>query len=194
MKTNVVVIGGGNGSAVTINALKEHTDVFDISAVIAVSDSGGSSGRLREEFYTLPPGDLMRAILAMSKYEYKLLKQIFYKNRFKDVGKLNAHNLGNLFLILSKQYDGDIVHAMRALEQSVEAVGRVYPVTLDVVHLCAELTDGTTVKTEAVLDEPTYDRGKKIKRVWLEPEGKVYEGAKKVIVDARHILLSAASL
>lgn len=193
-KTKIIVIGGGNGSAVTINALKEHTDVFDFSAVIAVSDSGGSSGKLREEFGTLPPGDLLRAILAMSKYDYKLLKNIFYKNRFSGLGALDKHNIGNLLLVLMGQYGGSLVNAIRALEQSVEAMGRVYPVSLGQTHLCAELTNGEIVKTEGTLDKPTYDRKWKIKKVWLEPSVPIYEDAKRVIEEANYILLSPGSL
>jgi len=62
-----------------------------------MSDSTGSSGSLRQEFNTLPAGDILRAILAMSKYDYTLLKQIFYRNRFSGAGKLDKHDLGNIF-------------------------------------------------------------------------------------------------
>src|SRR3989339_860667 len=118
-KKKVVVIGGGNGSAISIVALKQNLDLFDISAVISMSDSGDSSGRLREEFNTLPPGDIMRAVLALSKYDYPLLKQIFFRNRFSGAGKLDGHNLGNLALILGEKYDGDFMSAIRALEQNL---------------------------------------------------------------------------
>jgi uncharacterized cofD-like protein len=109
-KKKVVVIGGGNGSAVCLEGLKTYTDRFDISAIISMSDSGGSSGILRREFATLPPGDIMRAILSLSKYDYQSLRKIFYQPRFKQVGKLNSHNLGNLFLtldfdLLCKEYN-----------------------------------------------------------------------------------------
>lgn len=193
-KKKVVVIGGGNGSAIATVALKLHLDLFDISTVVSMSDSGGSSGRLRAEFKTLPPGDIMRAVLAMSKYDYPLLKKIFYGNRFSGVGKLDKHNLGNLFIILSQQYGGDFVSAVRALEQSVEAVGKVYPVTLDKTDLCAELTNGKILKTEAVIDEPNYNRSWKIKKVWLSPQGKIYSESKKVIEHADYIILAPGSL
>lgn len=194
MKKKIVIIGGGNGSALTINAVKPHAEILDISAVISVSDSGGSSGQLRQEFNTLPPGDLLRAALAMSTYDYKMLKQIFYKNRFQGAGKLDKHDLGNLFLVLSEQYAGNLLYALRALEQSVEAVGTVYPVALEPADLCAELNNGEIVKTEAALDEPAYDRAWKIKRVWLEPVVSIYDEARRVIEAADFILLSPGSL
>ncbi len=194
MKKKIVVIGGGNGSAISIVSLKQNLDLFDISAVISMSDSGGSSGRLRQEFNTLPSGDIMRAVLAMSKYDFPLLKQIFYRNRFSGVDKLDGHNLGNLFLTLSAQYGGDFVSAVRALEQSVEAVGRVYPTTLDQTDLCAELENGQIIKTEAVIDKPNYDKSLKIKKVWLEPAGAIYPEAQKALLDADYILFGPGSL
>jgi uncharacterized cofD-like protein len=96
-KKRVVAVGGGNGSAIALEALKQHRDIFDISAVISMSDSGGSSGRLRREFGTLPPGDILRAILSLSLYDYSILRKIFYNNRFSGAGKSVDHNLGNLF-------------------------------------------------------------------------------------------------
>lgn len=193
-KKKIVVIGGGNGSAISIVALKQHLDLFDISAVTAMSDSGGSSGKLRKEFNTLPPGDIMRAVLAMSKYDFLMLKQIFYRTRFSGVGKLDGHNLGNLFLVLGEKFGEDFVSSVRALEQSLEAVGHVYPATLDKTDLCAELENGDIVKTEAAIDEPKYDLNLKLKKVWLEPAGEIYLEAKKVLLEADYIVFSPGSL
>ena len=119
MKKKIVVIGGGNGSSICLEGLKKYANKFDISAIISMSDSGGSSGKLRKEFNTLPPGDIMRAVLSLSKFDYKILRQIFYKPRFTNAGKLNTHNLGNLFLTLMSQYSGNFLYALEALSQSV---------------------------------------------------------------------------
>ncbi len=192
-KKKIVVIGGGNGSALCLEGLKKYPN-FVISAVISMSDSGGSSGRLRKQFHTLPPGDIMRAVLSLSKYDYKMLRQIFYKPRFKNVGKLDSHNLGNLFLTLMSQYGGNFLHALEALSQSVEAQGKVYPVTLTATNLVAELDNGDIIKTEAFIDSPRYNRGLKIKRVWLEPDCRAYAEAKKAIESADRIILSPGSL
>ncbi|OGH92970.1 MAG: hypothetical protein A2534_03380 [Candidatus Magasanikbacteria bacterium RIFOXYD2_FULL_39_9] len=193
-KKNVVVIGGGNGSAVCLEGLKTYTNIFDISAVISMSDSGGSSGKLRKEFNTLPPGDIMRAVLSLSKYDYQSLRKIFYQPRFSGLGKLDTHNLGNLFLTLTSQFTGNFIHAIEAMSHSVEAKGRVYPVTLENINLVAELENGKVIKTEAFIDNPVYNRGWKIKKVWLEPNARVYPKAVKALEQADTIILSPGSL
>ncbi len=194
MQKNVVVIGGGNGSAITTNALKQFVPDIELSSVISVSDSGGSSGRLRDEFDTLPPGDILRAVLAMSKYDYKILRQIFNKNRISSDGNLDKHSLGNMLLVLLEKYSGDYMQAIRALEDAVEALGHVYPATLDKIDLVAELDNGDIVKTEAIIDRPDYDKKLRIKKAWLEPEGKIFEGAQKAIEEADGIIIGPGSL
>lgn len=194
-KKKVVVVGGGNGTAIVVEALKKYKDDFDISAIVSTADSGGSSGILRDELNTLPPGDILRVVLAMSGVcDYEILKEIFYKKRFSDLGKLDKHNLGNLFLVLAAQYSGDYVKAIRALEQSVGAIGKVYPSTLNNTHLAAELENGETIRTEAEIDRPTYDRDVKIKRVWLESNPKIFTDAAQVIEEADYVILSPGSL
>lgn len=192
-RKKIVIIGGGNGSAICLEGLKKYPD-FDISAVISMSDSGGSSGKLRKEFNTLPPGDIMRAVLSLSKYDYKILRQIFYQPRFKGAGKLDSHNLGNLFLTLMSQYSGNFLYALEALSQSVEAQGKVYPVTLESSNLVAELENGDIIKTEAFIDNPKYNRGLKIKKVWLEPACQAYTEANQAVESADCIILSPGSL
>ncbi len=194
MKKKIVVIGGGNGSAVCLESLKVYANDFDISAVISMSDSGGSSGKLRKEFNTLPPGDIMRAILSLSKYDYQSLRKIFYQPRFSGLGKLDSHNLGNLFLTLTSQLTGNFLDAIEALSHSVEAKGKVYPVTLENIDLVAELENGKIIRTEAFIDNPVYNRGWKIKKVWLEPNCQAYPQAIKALEQASLIILSPGSL
>lgn len=186
-------MGGGNGSAITLQALKRFIPEIELSGVISMSDSGGSSGQLRREFDTLPAGDIMRAILSLSIYDYKILKNIFYEKRFINSGKLDKHNLGNLFLVLTEKYNESWIDSISALEQAISAKGKIFPVTLDKTDLCVELSDGSIIKTEEVIDRPGYDRNKKIKKAWLEPEGKIYSGAKKVIEEADYIFLGPGS-
>ncbi|MGI6314379.1 MAG: gluconeogenesis factor YvcK family protein [Patescibacteria group bacterium] len=194
MKKKIVVMGGGNGSAITLNAVKKFVDNFEISAVISVSDSGGSSGRLRQEFDTLPPGDILRAVLALSPYDYPILKKIFHINRFSDNIKLAGHNLGNLFMTLIKNYTGNFIDSIRTLEQAVEAVGQVYPATLNKTDLVAELSDNSLIKGEAKIDIPEYNKNLRIKKVWLEPEAQIYSEAKRVIEEADYIFFGPGSL
>lgn len=191
---NVITIGGGNGTALTLAALKRYADTLDISAVISTSDSNGSSGRLREEFKTLPAGDILRAVLALASYDGELLRKIFYEKRFTDTGGLDRHNLGNLWLTLGAKYAGDYISAIRALEQVVEAVGHVYPVTKEAGTLVAELSDGQHIVSEGSVDIPTYDRTLRIRRAWLEPAIPADTEALRVIEEADTIILGPGSL
>lgn len=193
-KKKIVCIGGGNGPAISIQALKTMLDDVDIAAVIAMFDTGGSTGRLRREHGTRPFSDLMRATLSLSKYDYyEILRPIFYKTRFKDAGKLTGHNLGNLFMTLCAKYEDDWLHVLRALGQAAEIVGKVEPVTLDAADLVVELSDGQNVKTEGAIDEPTYDRSLRIKKMWLEPRAKMHLPARKLIEAADYIILGPGS-
>lgn len=194
MKKNVVVIGGGNGGAKAIRACKRFIDDIELSAVIAMSDDGGSTGTLRKEFNTLPPGDVLRAAMAMSVHDYELLKSIFYTPRFDVGGKLNKHDLGNLFLVLGAEYAGDYMSAIRALEQALGAVGQVYPVTLDKTTLVAEHASGKVVVGERAIDTNPDDRSDRITKVWLDPSGVLYGEARKKIEAADYIVLSPGSL
>ncbi len=194
MKKKIVVIGGGNGSAISLNAVKKLADDFVVSGVVSMSDSGGSSGKLREEFNTLPPGDILRAILALSPYDYPTLKKIFHVNRFSENEKLSGHNLGNLFLTLVGEYTGDFVSGVRALEQTVEAVGHVYPASIDKTDLVAEYSDGSIVKGETKIDLPDCTDDIFIKKVYLEPEAKIFSETKKVIEEADYIFIGPGSL
>lgn len=197
----VVVMGGGNGSFITLSALKKYSDELQLSSVVSMCDSGGSTGALRRELSVLPPGDIMRAVLALSKYNSDVLKQIFYKNRLSSLENINkkydasrGHNLGNLFLSLVSKEEGDYVATVRALEEAVEAVGTVYPASLDMADLVAELESGDIIKTEEKICEPDYGRDSKIKKVWLEPVAKVYEPVIDVIKQADYIFLGPGDL
>ncbi|MEK7644220.1 MAG: uridine diphosphate-N-acetylglucosamine-binding protein YvcK [Patescibacteria group bacterium] len=193
-KVKVVVIGGGNGSAKSIKAVKKFSDEIRLTSVVSMSDSGGSSGVLRLEFGGLPTGDILRAILAMSKYDYKILKRIFYGNRFADCGKLTDHNIGNLFLNLTANYAGDFMTSVKALSAGVETVGAVFPCTLDNTNLVAELSAGQIITGESKIDRPDYERSNKIKKVWLEPVGRAYAPATEAIVEADFIIIGPGSL
>ncbi len=194
LKKNIVVIGGGNGGAISVAALKQNAELFNISAVVGMTDSGGSSGKLRTEYEMLPPGDIMRVVLAMSCFDYPILKNIFYSQRFSGLGELDTHNLGNLFLFFVWQKTGNFIKAVRALEQSVGAVGQAFPNILEQAHLVAELTGGQIIKTEAAIDKPAYDRSLQIKKVWLEPKVEAYSEAIKTIAAADQIILGPGSL
>ena len=200
MKQNIVVIGGGNGTALMLQALKPFLDKAHLTAVVSTADSGGSSGALRRFFGTLPPGDILRAILALSPYDYTLLKKLFYSNRITALNTFNAQlhasrepNLGNLFLVWAAQAEGDMVRAIRGLEEAVEAVGHVHPVTLQSATLCVELANGTMLKGEGTIDRPTYDRANRIVRAWLEGDPIANPDVTHALANADYIVFGAGS-
>lgn len=194
-------MGGGNGSAVTINALKQYGCVFDISAVISMCDSGYSTGAIRKFFNMSPPSDIMRAVLALSPYNFQTLKKIFYKNRISSLPKLTKDlaagrgpSLGNLIVAFLAKYEGDFVSAVRALEEVLETIGHAYPSTLGQTDLLVELTNGDIVKGETKIDEPDYDRILKITKAWIEPKVVAYDQALEKIKQATCIVLGPGDL
>ncbi len=195
MKKKVVIIGGGNGSAVVLRALKPYVDQLELSAVISVADSGRTSGRIRQDFKMVPPSDCMRGVLALSRYDYHMLRDIFFTNRVTSADGLDGHNLGSLFLAWgTRALNGDVLSSIRMLEQLLQTVGTVYPVTTQQVDLLVELSDGTTIRGEGTIDEPLYDRALETRRVWLEPEGMILPAARDAIITADALIVGPSSI
>lgn len=189
----IATIGGGNGQSVLLRALKHYLPQIEITSVVSVSDSGGSSGILREKFNILPMGDILRVILALSPYPYTELREIFYSNRFSS-GELSGHNVGNLLLTHLFQQTGDWLKAIAAFSETLKIQGRVLPVTLDLTTLCAELENGQIVKGETKIDKPDFDCRLRKKRLWLEPVSQVCEPVKEAIINADYIFLGPGDL
>ena len=184
----VVVIGGGSGQSVLLQGLKEYTS--NITAIVTVADSGGSSGRLRNTFDILPPGDIRNCLVALADAE-SLVRELFQYRFAKDVPELGGHSFGNLFITALTQVTGDFERAIKSASEVLAIRGRVLPSTFEKVSLVAEYEDGSRVKGEA--DIPTA--GKKIKKVFLEPERPVAcEEAVEAIREAQIIFLGPGSL
>jgi len=125
----VVSLGGGHGLAVTLKALRELT--HDLTAIVTVADNGGSSGRLREEFAFMPPGDLRMALAALcSDDEWGRGWAEVLQYRFTTDGPLNGHALGNLLLMALWDKDGDPVAGVDQVGRLLRIVGRVLPMSL----------------------------------------------------------------
>jgi uncharacterized cofD-like protein len=190
---NIVIMGGGNGGSMSIRALKRFSDSFQLTAVIGMTDSGGSSGRLRDEYGVLPPGDILRAVLAMSRYDYETFKHIFYEHRFSQAGALNDHGLGHLFIALVEKFGGGIVDAIRALAQALDTIGPIYPVTTDSANLSVTLDDGTVLTGEANVDRPASNSARRIVEAKLDPAPKINSRAQHAIEDADAIIIGPGS-
>ncbi|MCX6778752.1 MAG: YvcK family protein [Candidatus Magasanikbacteria bacterium] len=189
----IVTIGGGNGQSVTLRALKKFLPQVQITSIVSVTDSGGSSGRLREQFNILSVGDILRVILALSSYNYLDLREIFYNNRFTE-GELEGHNAGNLLLTFLYQQSGSWLKAIEGFSEILKIQGRVLPVTLDLVHLCAQLENGEIITGETNIDIPTFDCKIRKEKLWLEPKALILPEANEAILQADYIFLGSGDL
>jgi len=191
----VVVIGGGTGTYQVLLGLKKHPHL-DLTAIVNMSDSGGSSGKLRKELGILPPGDLRRALLALSDLPLskKTLEKLF-EFRFRN-GKLQGHSFGNLLLAALIEITGRMDLAVSEASHILEVTGHVLPVTLDNTELHARLANGKTITGEAAIDK----RGKTekpltpIKQVFLKPHGKIFTPAAAAIRNADLLVLGPGDL
>ncbi|MEK6335243.1 MAG: uridine diphosphate-N-acetylglucosamine-binding protein YvcK [Acidobacteriota bacterium] len=167
----LVAIGGGTGLSTLLAGLKsfvggtvEGTSLNSLSAIVTVSDDGGSSGRLREELQMLPPGDIRNCMIALSE-DSTLLSRLF-RHRFSGSGDLAGHSFGNLFLAALTEVTGDFVEAVRLSSEVLASKGHIFPATVDDVRLVADLADGRAVHGETQI---TAERTP-IERLRLEPE------------------------
>src|SRR6188768_1487317 len=151
---NFVAIGGGNGLSTLLSGLKrfvhaEETEpiwIRDLSAIVAVTDDGGSSGRLRDELQMLPPGDIRNCMVALSE-DSQLLSRLF-RHRFRGEGQLGGHSFGNLFLAALTEITGDFAEAVKLSSEILASKGHIYPATDSDVRIAAELTDGSVARGE----------------------------------------------
>ncbi len=159
----IVVIGGGHGLSHLIFGLKEYT--ANITAIVTVADSGGSSGRLREEFNIVAPGDIRNCLVALA--DAPALMGELFQFRFSQDSELKGHNFGNLFLTAMVQLtDGDFERAVKETSKVLAIRGKVIPSTVSNVHLVAEYEDGTKTEGEAKIPNPDL----KIKKLFLTPQ------------------------
>lgn len=168
----IVAIGGGNGLSTLLAGLKKYVGLYEtenssiekLSAIVAVSDDGGSSGRLRDELQMLPPGDIRNCMVALS--EDSLLLSKLFQHRFGGDGELGGHSFGNLFLAALTEITGDFSEAVKLSSEILASKGTIYPATMEDVRLVAELEDGKIIRGETNVSKV----GNFIKRLRLEPE------------------------
>jgi uncharacterized cofD-like protein len=154
-RLRVVAIGGGTGLATLLRGLKHYVhaeepwSISDLSAIVTVTDEGGSSGVLRREFSMLPPGDVRNCIVALAEEE-QILSQLF-SYRFDSQSTLAGHSLGNLLLAALTDLRGSFFHAVRDASEVLAIRGRIYPSTLADVRIVAVCEDGTELVGETAI-------------------------------------------
>lgn len=190
----VVTVGGGTGSFAMLSELKKVAT--HLSAVVAMTDSGGSSRRLMDEFgRPLPLGDLRQALVALSRSSQLWGHLFSYRFPSGPNETVGGHSLGNLILhALQDQNAGDLLGALEDAQEMLNAAGQVLPVTLGRATLCAELSDGSIVRGEAAIDCPTGRPIVPIQRVYLEPTVAVLPRAAKALARADKVLIGPGDL
>ncbi len=178
---NVVVIGGGTGTFTVLSGLKKYP--LDLTAIVAMTDSGGSTGVLRDELGVLPPGDVVRCLIALSSSD-KLMRTLM-DYRF-DNGKLKGHRFGNLLLSALEKTTGSFERAVERAGDILRIAGRVIPSTLDEVSLTAK------VGKRIIRGEETIQMTKlngSLEHIWLEPVGRANPKALAAIRAADAIII-----
>ncbi|HEX7330117.1 MAG TPA: uridine diphosphate-N-acetylglucosamine-binding protein YvcK [Pyrinomonadaceae bacterium] len=167
----LVAIGGGTGLSTLLAGLKRLVGkteaeiwIESLSAIVTVSDDGGSSGRLRDELQMLPPGDIRNCMIALSE-DSTLLSRLF-RYRFRGDGELGGHSFGNLFLAALTEVTGDFTKAIELSSEVLASKGHIFPATISDIRLAAELEDGTVVRGETQISASKAP----IRNLRLEPE------------------------
>ncbi len=182
----IVAFGGGTGMSCLLSGLRAHSS--RITAIVTVTDNGGSSGRLRKEFDMVPPGDIRNCLVALSDGEPLLTRLMQY--RFTE-SELDGHSFGNLFLTALTRVTGSFDTAVRELNRLLEVRGRVLPATGHKVSLVATHTDGTKSTGEVQVSAS----GKPIKSVAIRPRvGQAADDVLAAIAEADLIVFGPGSL
>lgn len=196
-KKSIVVMGGGTGTFPILQGLKKYADEIDITAVITMADSGGSTGRLRDEFGQLPVGDVRMALTALASgagEDGQLLRELFL-HRFDKGEALNGHNFGNLLMVALTQILGSEAQAVKAASRILRIKGRVLPVTENNINIVATYDDGVVVEGEHDIDEPVPDRFEHhIVALTTSPVGYITDDAREALLNADLILLGPGDL
>ena len=182
----IVTIGGGTGSFVLLSGLKNY--VRNLTAIVTMSDDGGSTGILRDELGVLPPGDVRQCLVALA--QWPRLRDLF-NYRFAE-GTFQGHSFGNLFLTALTKVTGSFEEAVEEASQILSIQGNVIPVTTNNTRLGARLADGREIRGEANLSASRLERG--AFRLFLEPEPQMNPKAAKAILAADLVVVCPGSL
>ena len=188
----IVTIGGGHGLSTLLRGLKVYTR--NLTAVVTVADDGGSSGRLRESFGILPPGDIRNCLAALSNDE-QMLTQLF-QYRFSGEGELDGHSFGNLFITALAEISGSFEGAIAESGKVLSVSGRVLPSTLHNVRLVADMQLPNSLNQVRVEGESRIPKmAGRVNRIWLEPnDAPAYPPVIKAMLNADMIVVGPGSL
>ena len=186
-------MGGASGPSLVLRGLKTYNDL-DLAAVIAMTDSGRSSGKVRQELGQLPPADILRVMISMSPYDYHTLMQIFYNARFCAPDLLEGLNIGSVLIALAAKETGKLPVVIEQLSNILETRGRVLPVTLDMSNLVVECSDQTCLLGEGNIDEPHENLDREIVKAYLSPAAYITDEAADAIRKSDTIIIGPGDL
>ena len=176
---NVGCFGGGTGLPSLLGGLKNNP-WLGVNAVVTMFDSGGSSGQLRDELGVLPPGDILKCALALSRNAREARRVLLARLPTLDNQRLGGHTGGNLLLSMMERYSGDFLDAIDGLRALLGCSGRVWPVSMQAASVCAEYGDGSLTRGEVEVDQG-QSSGRFVRRIWLEPPVSIHPAVAKAI-------------
>ncbi|MFW5702857.1 MAG: gluconeogenesis factor YvcK family protein [Candidatus Dojkabacteria bacterium] len=196
---NIVVVGGGTGTFTVLRGLKNYPQT-NLSAIVTMTDDGGSTGRLRDEFGVLPLGDVRQCLIALAKEDEasRILRELFiYRFPKSESSENGGHNFGNLFLTALTDILGSEAEAIEAAAEVLNVRGKIYPVTEEDVQLAAQYSDGNVLIGESKIDEPNcekHDCRTRVIKLWTQPEAQLNPEAKEAILQADKIVIGPGDL
>jgi uncharacterized cofD-like protein len=178
---NIGCFGGGTGLPSLLGGLKSNPWI-DVTAIVTMFDSGGSSGQLRDELGVLPPGDILKCALALSRNAREARRVLLARLPVLDHARLGGHTGGNLLLSMMQRYSGDFLDAVEGLRLLLGCRGRVWPVSVQPASVCAEYADGSETRGEVEVDAGQFS-GQFVRRIWLEPPVSIHPTVAKAITE-----------
>jgi uncharacterized cofD-like protein len=188
---NLGCFGGGTGLPSLLGGLKRNP-WLRLNAVVTMFDSGGSSGQLRDELGVLPPGDVLRCALALSRNEGEARRVLLARLPTLEHARLGGHTGGNLLLSMMERYSGDFLAAVDGLRALLGCRGAVWPISVQQATLCAEYADGEITRGEFEVDQG-HARGHHVTRVWLEPPAPLHPAVRSAIAGFDAIVIGPGS-
>ena len=188
---NIGCFGGGTGLPSLLGGLK-HNPWLHLNAVVTMFDSGGSSGQLRDELGVLPPGDILKCALALSRNAREARRVLLARLPTLEHAKLGGHTGGNLLLSMMQRYSGDFLDAIDGLRALLGCRGRVWPVSVQQASVCAEYGDGSATRGEVEVDAG-QSSGRFVRRIWLEPPVSIHPTVAQAIGEFDAVIIGPGS-
>ena len=183
--------GGGTGLPSLLGGLKTNP-WLSVNAIVTMFDSGGSSGQLRDELGVLPPGDILKCALALSRKPREARRVLLARLPTLEHARLGGHTGGNLLLSMMQRYSGDFLDAIDGLRALLGCRGRVWPVSVQQASLCAEYGDGSNTRGEVEVDAGQTS-GRFVRKIWLEPPVSIHPTVARAISEFDAVIVGPGS-